>query len=100
MLEGSFATLAETALGDILIPVPNAESAEPNHSTAASGRDSTAPESSHVSPTPPDSAGFRVVTVSCAGTNISPVRSDALPQPTPETAISADAVFQLPGVTD
>ena len=50
-----------------------------------------------------DSRSFRVLTVSTAGVDISPLPEDfdtSLPQRAPNKTISADAVFQLPDITD
>ncbi|KAK4150687.1 hypothetical protein C8A00DRAFT_17832 [Chaetomidium leptoderma] len=88
VLEGHLATLANiSALDDVLIPIAPPETSEPDE------------------PTPPqrDSNPLKVITVSTSGVDISPLPSDldtSLSQPTPDTALSADAVFQLPDVTD
>ena len=81
---GHSASLADiSCLDDILVPL-----AEPPHPVHPSQRDSDT---------------LKVITVSTSGVDISPLPQDLNPsqsQPTPDTALSADAIFRLPEVTD
>ena len=83
-VEGHSASIADiSCLDDILIPL--AELPQP------------------VQPPQRDSDTLKVITVSTSGVGISPLPQDLDPlrsQPTPETALSADAIFRLPEVTD
>ncbi|KAH6839583.1 hypothetical protein B0I37DRAFT_394082 [Chaetomium sp. MPI-CAGE-AT-0009] len=83
--------------------VPVAMSEEPYTRRIAAHRDSI---DEHPPPIPPpifNSSSLRVLTVSTSGVDISPLPEDidtSLPQRTPNKALSADAVFQLPNITD
>lgn len=96
---GYLATLADiSSLDEVLIPVaepPNPVIAEPTTSTRQPPSPAQSPQS--------DSGPLKVITVSTSGVNISPLPEDidaaSLSQHTPDTALSADTVFQLPEVT-
>ncbi|KAL2021777.1 hypothetical protein VTK56DRAFT_6720 [Thermocarpiscus australiensis] len=89
LYEQRLATLADiSSLDAIVIPVPhrtNGPGTETQHGTHS----------------------LEVITVSCAGVDISPLRQlcsaedqEAPPVPAPETTLSAETVFQLPEVTE
>lgn len=100
VIEGRLATLADIpSVDDIVIPV--AESPDP---TTPKPTCITAELASPEAPER-DSASLKVITVSTTGVDISPLPEDldasSLPQgTTANTALSADAVFQLPEITD
>jgi predicted site-specific integrase-resolvase len=85
------------------IRVPVAMSEKPYTRRTAAHHDS---RDEHPPPIPPpifNSSSLRVLTVSTSGVDISPLPEDidtSLPQRTPNKALSADAVFQLPDITD
>jgi hypothetical protein len=98
-MEGRLATLADISRPDDgLIPVaesPDPTTPNPNLATP----NLACPQSPQR-----DSSSLKVITVSTTGVDISPFPEDlntpSLPQPTANTALSADTVFQLPEITD
>lgn len=81
-----------------VIVVPIAMSVNPDHCNTQAWRI----KEEH-SPSFFDSRSLRVLTVSTAGIDISPLPEDfdtSLPQCAPNKTLSADAVFQLPEITD
>ncbi|KAK4039421.1 hypothetical protein C8A01DRAFT_36631 [Parachaetomium inaequale] len=81
------------------MPGPDMDILPLSNTTNSSSDDTDEPTPTHRASRP-----LKVITVSTSGVDISPLPSDldtsSLPQPTPDTALSADAVFQLPEVTD
>jgi hypothetical protein len=98
-MEGRLATLADiSSPDDVLIPVtdsPDPTTPNPNLTT---------PKPAFLQSPQRDSSSLKVITVSTTGVDISPFPEDidtsSFPQPTANTAVSADTVFQLAEITD